>query len=43
MMITALLREYYKQTKSHLASDEVDFLIEDNFSYDEEVDDAKRY
>ena len=31
---TALLREYYKQTKSHLISDEVDFLMEDQFAYD---------
>jgi len=36
----ALLREYYNQTKSHLTSDEVDFLIEDRFDYDEEVDEA---
>ncbi len=36
-----LLREYYHQTKPHLASDEVDFLIEDNFSFDEEVDEEK--
>ena len=34
-----LLREYYNQTKPHLASDEVDFLIEDRFDYDEETDD----
>jgi hypothetical protein len=37
----ALLREYYKNTKSHLTSDEIDFLIEDNFSYDEEVDEER--
>ena len=36
-----LLREYYKQTKSHLDNDEVDFLIEDNFSYDEDIDDDR--
>ena len=36
----ALLREYYNQTKSHLTSDEVDFLIEDRFDYDEEVDEV---
>jgi len=30
-----LLKEYYKQTKSHLDSEEIDFLIEDNFSFDE--------
>ena len=33
-----LLREYYNQTKPHLASDEIDFLIEDRFDYDEDVD-----
>ena len=33
-----LLREYYNQTKPHLTSDEVDFLIEDRFDYDEETD-----
>jgi len=32
---SVLLKEYYKQTKSHLNNDEVDFLIEDNFSFDE--------
>ena len=36
-----LLREYYQQTKPHLAVDEIDFLIEDNFSYDEEVDEER--
>jgi hypothetical protein len=36
-----LLKEYYKQTKSHLDNDEVNFLIEDNFSFDEEVDDDR--
>ena len=36
-----ILREYYKKTKSHLTSDEVDFLIEDRFSYDEEVDEER--
>ena len=37
----SLLREYYKATKSHLDDDEINFLMEDNFSYDEEVDDEK--
>ena len=36
-----LLREYYKQTKSHLDSEEVNFLMEDNFKYDEELDEAR--
>ena len=33
-----LLREYYKQTKSHLDSEEISFLMEDNFKYAEELD-----
>ena len=36
-----VLREYYKQTKSHLDPDEIEFLIEDSFSYDEEVDEDR--
>ena len=36
-----LLKEYYKQTKSHLDSEEIDFLIEDNFSYDEDLDEER--
>ena len=38
---TALLKEYYKQTKSHLENDEIDFLIDDNFAYDEDIDDER--
>jgi len=34
----SLLREFYKQTKPHLNSEEVDFMMEDAFSFDEEVD-----
>ena len=36
-----VLREYYKQTKSHLDSDEIEFLIDDSFSYDEEIDEER--
>ena len=36
-----LLKEYYKQTKSHLDNDEIDFLIDDNFSFDEDIDDER--
>jgi len=36
-----LLKEYYKSTKSHLSDDEVDFIMEDNFAYDEDEDDDK--
>lgn len=38
---STLLREYYKQTKSHLDNDEINFLIEDNFSFDEDIDDER--
>ena len=37
----SILREYYKQTKKHLTDDEISFLMEDNFSYDEESDDER--
>ena len=33
-----LLQEYYKQTKPHLTQDEIDFVMEDQFSYDEELE-----
>jgi hypothetical protein len=36
-----LLVEYYKQTKPHLSYDEIQFLMEDKFSYDEEVDEDR--
>ena len=36
-----LLREYYKQTKPHLDSEEVDFLMEDSFSFDEELEEER--
>ena len=36
-----LLYEYYKQTKPHLNSEEINFLMEDEFSYDEETDDER--
>ena len=36
-----LLKEYYKQTKTHLEDEEIDFLMEDQFSYDEDIDDEK--
>ena len=37
----ALLKEYYKQAKSHLDLEEINFMIEDNFSFDEEVDEER--
>jgi hypothetical protein len=33
-----LLKEYYKQTKPHLSNDEINFMIEDSFSFDEDED-----
>jgi len=36
-----LLHEYYTQAKPHLSVDEIAFLIDDKFSFDEEVDDPK--
>ena len=36
-----LLYEYYKQTKPHLNNEEINFLMEDDFSYDEDVDDER--
>jgi len=36
-----VLREYYKQTKSHLTDDEISFLMEDSFSYDDDVDEER--
>jgi len=35
------LQEYYKTTKPHLSSEERAFLMEENFSFDEELDDEK--
>ena len=36
-----LLTEYYKSTKPHLSQDEIEFVMEDTFSYDEEVDEDR--
>ena len=36
-----LLKEYYASTKKHLSKDDVDFLMEDNFTFDEELDDER--
>jgi len=38
---TQLLREYYESTKPHLDREEIDFLMEDNFAYDEELDEDR--
>ena len=36
-----LLKEYYKNTKPHLNQEEVNFIMEDNFSFDEEMDEER--
>ena len=38
---SALLMEYYKNTKPHLNMEEINFLIEDNFQFDEEIDEPR--
>jgi hypothetical protein len=37
----SLLREYYKNTKPHLDHEEISFIMEDNFTYDEEADEER--
>ena len=37
----SLLHEYYTKSKPHLSADEINFLIEDKFSFDEEIDEPK--
>ena len=37
----ALLKEYYKKSRPHLDSEEIEFLMEDEFSYDEDLDDER--
>tara|TARA_R110001592_G_scaffold5556_1_gene30687 strand:- start:871 stop:2019 length:1149 start_codon:yes stop_codon:yes gene_type:complete len=36
-----LVKEFYKKTRPHLNDDEVSFLMEDNFTYDEEADEER--
>ena len=36
-----LLFEHYRQTKPHLNNEEINFLMEDQFSYDEDMDDER--
>ena len=38
---TSLLHEFYKQTKPHLDAEEINFLMEDTFSFDEDMDDDR--
>ena len=37
----ALLKEYYKKSKPHLNDEEIGFVMEENFDYDEEVDEER--
>ena len=36
-----LVREYYKKTRPHLNDEEINFVMQDNFSFDEEVDEER--
>ena len=36
-----LLKEYYRKSKPHLDDDEINFLLEDSFSYDEDLDEER--
>ena len=36
-----LLKEFYEQTKPHLDASEIDFLLEDEFQYDEDIDEDR--
>ncbi len=36
-----LLKEYYKQSKPHLNDEEINFIMEENFQYDEDVDEER--
>ena len=36
-----LVKEYYKNTKSHLSAEEIEFMIEDNFAFDEDIDEER--
>ena len=38
---TSLLREYYKKTKPHLDTDDIDFLFNKNFAYNGDEDDPQ--
>ena len=36
-----LVKEYYKTTKSHLSAEEIDFMIDDSFAFDEDIDEER--
>lgn len=38
---SSVLKEYYKETKPHLDDSEIDYLLGENFSFDEELDEDR--
>ena len=36
-----LLREYYRKSRPHLDAEEIQFIMEENFSYDDDLDDDR--
>ena len=36
-----LVKEYYKSTKPHLSAEEIDFMIDDGFAFDEDIDEER--
>jgi hypothetical protein len=36
-----LLREYYRKSRPHLDAEEIQFIMEENFSYDDDLDDER--
>ena len=38
---STLLKEYYKKSKPHLDNEEIDFIMEENFHYDEDTDEQR--
>jgi hypothetical protein len=36
-----LLKEYYRKSRPHLDGEEIEFLMDDKFSYDEDIDDER--
>ena len=37
----SLLKEYYKKSKPHLNDEEIGFIMEDSFQYDEDMDEER--
>lgn len=38
---TDVLKEYYKQTKPHLDDEDINYLLEEEYSFDEDIDDER--